>query len=241
MDFSDFAGFEGLVVPIPDVHFQDPGLGIPDDPVAMVEDGGGTRSIRTDPVRVDLDFVGAEVDEPGRLSEGYNPVQPHVTVSHGEVSLEDQVFLFDTGAQLSVISEDQADAFGLTGLPPEDTISVQGAGGAIADIPGYKIDEISMPLEGEKTLTFHNVWVFVIDAAPGLIDGILGMNLFNSAAAMLYDPYHPAGPALELSFFTELPYSLPFAEVQEIEPNGTPDSAIVFPDPSRSVQGSQCN
>jgi len=229
MDFSDFAGFEGLVIPIPDVHFQDPGLGIPDDPIATVDDGaGGTRSIRTDPVRVELDFLGAEVDELGKLSEGYNPVQSHVTVRHNGVELVDQVFLFDTGAQLSVISEAQAMAFGLDAEAPEDTISIQGAGGVIADIPGYKIDSIAVPLAGGQTLTFQNVWVFVIDAAAGLIDGILGMNLFNNAAAMLYDPYHPAGPSLELSFFTELPYVLPYAEVEEFEPNDTPDEAAAL-------------
>lgn len=219
MDFSDFAGMEGLIIPVPDVRFQEPGLGIPEDPMCLVSGVEGTRSVCTPPVRLSLDFAGAEVDEAGRLSEGYNPVQSHVTVRHNELELTDQVFLYDTGAQLSIISVEQAELLGLDLLAPEDTVSVQGAGGVINDLPGYRIESISLPLEGGKTLTFKNVWVYVIDAAPGM-DGIMGMNLFNSASAMLYDPHRAGGPVLELSFFTEQLYALPFADVEEIEPNG---------------------
>ncbi|MCH5374448.1 MAG: aspartyl protease family protein, partial [Planctomycetes bacterium] len=225
MDFSEFFGVEGFVIPVPDVRFQEPGLGIPDDPMCLVTEGATTRNICTAPVRLPLQFVGAEVEQPGQLSEGYNVVQPHVTVSHGGLELTDQRFLFDTGAQLSLISEAQAEFFGLDLLAPEDTISVQGAGGVINDLPGYRIESLSMPLDGGQTLTFHNVWVYVLDAAPGILDGIMGMNLFNSAAAMLYEPNHAEGPYVDLSFFTEQLYSLPFADVEEIEPNSVREEA----------------
>ena len=117
--------------------------------------------------------------------------------------LDDQVFLFDTGAQLSVISTAEAEALGLAGLPPEFTASVQGAGGVVADLPGYTLDELSIPtLEGGR-LILRNAPVFVLDVAP-MLDGILGMNLFNSAAEFLYDPFNPRGyPTLQVTFFEE--------------------------------------
>jgi hypothetical protein len=230
LDFSDFAGFEGLVIPVPDVQFQDPGLGIPHDPACLENDGAAFRNICTETIRVPLSFVGAEVDEVGQMTEAFNPVQK-VTVRHvnpvtGDlVERTDQVFLFDTGAQLSVISTAQAVAFGLDLNSPEDTISVQTAGGVITDLPGYRIESISIPTDNGKTLTFKNVWVFVVDAAAGLLDGIMGMNLFNNASAMLYDPFHSDGAVLELSYFTEHLFDFPFAEIIEIEPNQAPASA----------------
>lgn len=232
LDFSGFAGFEQFVIPVPDVQFQEPGQGIPHDPACLVTDGQAFRSICTEtPMRIPLEFLGNMVDQDGQLTEAYNPVHHHVTAAHRRsdtgavVELADQTFLFDTGAQLSVISPAAANAFGLDLNSPEDTISVQTAGGVIADLPGYRINSITVPMEGGTTLTFHNVWVFVVDAAPGLLDGILGMNLFNLAAAMVYDPWHPLGPVLELQYFTEHLFDFGFAEVPEIEPNDVPADA----------------
>jgi len=119
-------------------------------------------------------------------------------------ALDEQVFLFDTGAQLSVISTAEADALGLLAQPPEFKASVQGAGGIVADLPGYTLDELSIPtLEGGR-LVLRNAPVFVLDVAP-MLDGILGMNLFNNAAEFLYDPFDPVHgyPTLQVTFFEE--------------------------------------
>ncbi len=119
-------------------------------------------------------------------------------------ALDHQVFLFDTGAQLSVISTAEAAALGLLSQPPEFTASVQGAGGVVADLPGYTLDELSIPtLEGGR-LVLRNAPVFVLDVAP-MLDGILGMNLFNNAAEFLYDPFDPVHghPTLQVTFFEE--------------------------------------
>ena len=48
-------------------------------------------------------------------------------------------------------------------------------------------------------MTFTNVPVFVSDPGSGLA-GILGMNLFNTATAMVYDPYSSAGASFSVSF-----------------------------------------
>ncbi len=44
--------------------------------------------------------------------------------------------------------------------------------------------------------------VYVLDVAPG-VDGLLGMNLFDTASTMLYDPYNPTGATLGVTFFTD--------------------------------------
>lgn len=51
-------------------------------------------------------------------------------------------------------------------------------------------------------LQIKNAPVFVLDVGAG-IDGILGMNLFNTAKDMLYDPNDPAGASLQLTLSTE--------------------------------------
>lgn len=231
LDFSDFPELNGLVLPVPDVRFQQPGLGVPDDPTCTQQNQDGTtRDICTDPVRVAMDFVGLDNHlNPGNsITESYNPVQNQVEVQNDATVLQDQVYLFDTGAQLSIISTEVAEAFGLDLDNPQTTISVQGAAGAVHDIPGFTIDRISIPLATGGNLTFSNVPIYVLDVAPGVLDGILGMNLFNNAAAMVYDPFHPAGPSLELTFFTEHLYGLFGSAVPESEPNNTASLATAL-------------
>jgi hypothetical protein len=119
-------------------------------------------------------------------------------------ALDQQVFLFDTGAQLSVISTAEATALGLDLLAPEFTTSVQGAGGVVADLPGYVLDELRIPTLEGGFLVFRDAPVYVLDVAP-MLDGILGMNLFNNAAEFLYDAFDPVNgrPTLQVTFFEE--------------------------------------
>jgi len=119
------------------------------------------------------------------------------------VELADQVFLFDTGAQLSTISTDEALRLGFDLDTPEFTISVQGAAGVTNDLPGFLMDRLSVPTIDGGSLTFTNVPVFVIDVGEG-VQGLMGMNLFNNAGTLLYDPFDPVdGPSLQVNFFTE--------------------------------------
>jgi len=119
-------------------------------------------------------------------------------------SRDDQIFLFDTGAQLSTITEDQAAAMGFDLDAPEFTISVQGAAGVVEDLPGFTMDELSIPTLEGGTLTFRNVPVYAIDVAED-IQGILGMNLFNSGAEFLYDAFDPVygHPTLQMTFYNQ--------------------------------------
>jgi hypothetical protein len=211
LDFSEFEGLQGIVIPVPDVQFQDPGLPAPEDPNCTADLGNGPQDICTDAIRINVEFVGFDnsADPGDSISESFNPVHHQVTAEHHGVRLTDQTYLIDTGAQLSIISSAAAEAFGLDLDNPQTTISVQGAAGAVHDIPGYTIDRLTIPLAGGDSLSFIDVPIYVLDVAEGVLDGILGMNLFNNVSTMLYDPHDPAGPALQLAFFTEHAIDLP--------------------------------
>ena len=53
----------------------------------------------------------------------------------------------------------------------------------------------------------------------------MGMNLFNLASSLVYDPWHPDGPVLELKYFTEHLFDFGFAQIPEIEPNNVAGEA----------------
>jgi hypothetical protein len=188
----DFSFLEsGLFVPVSDLTFVAPGTSL------------AAESGTTNPVRVPLiSFGGDNHLNPGeKVTESYSSLQPEVALSNGNVSLNHQHFLLDTGAQMSVISTAEAQALGLDLNHPTTSITVQGVAGEAQQVPGFTIDELKLPLADGGTLSFTHVPIYVLDLANNL-DGLLGMNLFNSAASMLYDPFGSAGSSLQLTFFT---------------------------------------
>jgi uncharacterized repeat protein (TIGR01451 family) len=200
-------GFDGLILQLPDLHFVAPGTNLADLP--PVPD---THA----PVRLPVQLFGIDnhLDPGNNLTESFNPVMA-TSFANGTTTLTDKTMLFDTGAQLSIISSEIALALGLDLQQPEFSIGVGGAGGqagAAINVPGFIIDSLTLPLDdnndgvldGELILT--GVPIFVLDLGFGL-DGILGMNLFNLATHMLYDPFDPdgpggGGPSVQLIFST---------------------------------------
>jgi len=159
------------------------------------------------PVEIDLDFIGEEYanyTSPGNdPTIAANPVCNGVALSQNGLTVTDKSFLFDTGAMLSTISTDMAIALGLDLALPDGMLDIGGAGGVVASIPGYVIDEFTVPTSDGGTLTFTDVWVFVLDVSSEF-DGIWGMNMFNPAAEILYDPFDPDGtPSLQITFFED--------------------------------------
>ncbi len=191
MDFSDL--IPGLTLAMPDIRFVSPGT----PPTATAETTAG--------VYVPLGFFGFDnhLDPGNQITESYNPVQSQVQLANitTGLSLENQNFLFDTGAQLSVISTAAAQALGFDLASPETTIDVSGVGGTV-NVPGFTLSELALPTTDGGHVTFTDVPVYVLDIGYG-IDGILGMNLFNTAASVVYDPFHPSGPSLGLTFYTD--------------------------------------
>jgi hypothetical protein len=106
---------------------------------------------------------------------------------HGTNHALTREFLFDTGAQVSVISTETANNLGInTGGgnpdPPDFTAEVLGVGG-ITIVNGYYLDNLSLVTDGVD-LEATNVPVLVLDLqdpldGAGAVPGILGMNLLN--------------------------------------------------------------
>ena len=186
LDLSALA--PGLIVTLPDLRFGAPGTSL--------FPASGT----TDPVRIPLTLTGSDNHlSPGNeITESAIPVQSNVSVSSGSVSIGNQQFLFDTGAQISVISPSLAATLGLDLSRPTFTTIVNGVSGQVT-LKGYVLSTLSLPETGGGTLTFTNVPVFVADPGSGF-SGILGMNLFNTATALVYDPYSSAGASFSVSF-----------------------------------------
>ena len=188
LDFSDVV--PGLVLPMPDVHFVDPAT-------TLTSIAGST-----DPVKIPLVPYGNDnYANPGDLiTESTNQIIPGVSVVDASASLSGQNFLVDTGAQISVISTAAAAALGLDLANPETTITVQGVAGSVT-VPGFTIKDLVLPRTDGGTIHLTDIPVYVLDVAPG-IDGILGMNAFDTADQILFNPYDPTGASLSVTYFT---------------------------------------
>jgi hypothetical protein len=131
----------------------------------------------------------------GELNLHDNPASPSVIenggmfvdvdVANNSESLADKEFLFDTGADLTVVSELTAKRLGFDAAldTPDFYLEVQGSGGVQSGVPGIFLDELNIDTIG-GSFTLHNVPVAVLDVTnpndPGnVVDGIIGMNLFN--------------------------------------------------------------
>ncbi len=104
-----------------------------------------------------------------------------VDVIHGTRSaLDKDAFMFDTGAQVSVIGEAIAARLGLNPDKADFEAEIVDVTGDVTIQPGFYIDSLeitAMP----NWLSFTNVPVVMLDVdSPegGYLDGIIGMNLF---------------------------------------------------------------
>jgi hypothetical protein len=183
--------YPGLVVSEPDLHFVAPGT-------TLGENTAGDSL----PVTVPVTLIGSDNHaNPGNdITATPNPAVQGVTLVGAGATVGNQSFLFDTGSQVTVLSTAEALALGLDLSHPDSVLPVQGVGGVV-DIPGFTLPELDVPTSDGGTIHFTNVPVYVLDVAPGVVDGLLGMNLFNSADQLLYNPLNPSGPSLSVTFF----------------------------------------
>jgi hypothetical protein len=190
LDFSDI--FPGLILPFPDLNFAHPGKTIIYDPA--------NTDIHDTVVLPLIPFGGENSDDPGDLiTESLLWLIPNVTGTYDTMTSSTGSFLFDTGAQLSVISTDMALSLGLNLDAPTTSIDVQGVAGTTT-IPGFTLTTLDMLRTDGGILQFANVPIYVLDVAPG-IDGIFGMNLMNVANEFVFDPHSPNGPQLSIAYF----------------------------------------
>lgn len=194
----DFEG-ESRTVRTPQVNFTDLGLG------GTNAGPGGTDIIRRADLTLNtgIGFIQGPFYVPNldlgpdfELNFHRNPQSPTVIENGGLFietdldngngdSVEDKRFLFDTGADLTVISERTAARLGFDPLldTPDFVLEVEGSGGVSSGIPGFYVQELKLDTVG-GSFVMENVPVAVLDVTdpsdPGnIIDGILGMHVFN--------------------------------------------------------------
>lgn len=120
--------------------------------------------------------------------------------------LGNQQFLFDTGADVTVVSSLSAIFLGYEGVP-EFTVAVVGSGGTAFDVPGFFVDELTIfatQTGGNGNVILHDVPVIVLDvtnpADPGnTVPGIVGTNLI-AGRNVVFDP-KPAGSGVGPSLY----------------------------------------
>lgn len=135
-----------------------------------------------------------EIDPDFDLEFHNNPTSPTV-ISSGGLYLEVDVthqgatnqnidFLFDTGADLTVVSEITAVQMGFDVVldEPDFLIEVEGAGGVAGGVPGFYVDEMKIDAVG-GSLVLQHVPVVVLNvpnplSPANVIDAIIGMHVF---------------------------------------------------------------
>jgi len=130
---------------------------------------------------------------------GYNPVIENIRTDYGGNSSTGD-WLFDTGAQLSMISSRQAEILGLVdsnGEPivtPEFYQPIGGVGGEI-EAPVFQVDMVSVPTLGGFDLVYGSPYVGVLDIGiidedtgePIILDGVFGTNFLGYSYNMSFD------------------------------------------------------
>ncbi|MEX0612132.1 MAG: retropepsin-like aspartic protease [Pirellulales bacterium] len=108
-----------------------------------------------------------------------------VDLTNGTQSFQDKELLFDTGADMTVLSQVTAKRLGFDALvdEPDFVLHVEGAGGVEGGVPGFYLDELNIDTVG-GSFTLQNVPVAVLNLPnpndpANVLDGILGMHLFN--------------------------------------------------------------
>ncbi len=159
-----------------------------------------------------------------------------VDITDGTYSDSDRdKFMIDTGAQVTVIGNQVASRLGIDPANPEFVVDIEGVNGQVVPISGFYIDSFTIPALGEW-ITFTDVPVILLEIPSpegGMLDGIIGMNLFNEYNMI----FHGGGmflqddPSLELELITTPPATL----TGDIAPNPV-DGAVDMQDMSTCMQ-----
>ncbi|MEN8127458.1 MAG: retropepsin-like aspartic protease [Planctomycetota bacterium] len=107
-------------------------------------------------------------------------------------------FMLDTGAQVTVVGSNVGSLLGFDPENPEFEVDIIGVTGETTVAPGFYIDSLDIPALGQW-LQYTNIPVILLDVASpegGTLDGIIGMNLFNEYNMVLKGDY--ASPTLQV-------------------------------------------
>jgi len=137
----------------------------------------------------------------------YNPVIDNITVERGGLDSTGN-WLFDTGAQISMISVSQGMRLGLVDsdgnaiVPVDFSVPIGGIGGEV-NLPGFTLDKLSVPTLNGFNLVFLNARVCVhdigiLDERSGefiILDGVFGDNFICAS----YDTNSVEANSLDLN------------------------------------------
>jgi len=207
----------GKTVRTPQIEFLPLGAGgqgITRRAPMLLESGTGSAFV-TPPLYV-FNFENISNGQP--LSE--NPTTPtilqepgafflNVDVKNAGESLNNFEFFFDTGANVTVVSELNALRLGFDPIldEPDFTVAVSGSAGVTQEVPGFFVEEFTIQAVG-GSITATNVPVIVFDIADptnpaNIVDGIVGTNLLAGRNVVI-DPKPSlggggVGPSLYIS------------------------------------------
>ena len=178
--------FEGKTYQSPNVEFFPLGtIGLPDvtrhAPLIMAP---GDRFLLPPIFVPGINILNFDLKNDPLLPSASGSLFLSVDVADGSDSLDNMVFFFDTGAEVSVISQLTAVNLGHDPVldPPDFTIEIDGAGGTLADVPGIYLDFLNIDTVG-GTFSLTDVPVIILDLPDprdgvNIIPGLIGTNLF---------------------------------------------------------------
>lgn len=137
---------------------------------------------------VPLTLVGeTNLDASAKMPAAWSVPFMDVVVENG-THRQRRSFILDTGAQITFISTELAQALGVDLTHPDDTLPVVGAGTCDVTLKGYTIDKMLIPTSQDVAMAYTQPIVFVLDV-PG-IDGGIGSNtlfFFEELLAVDFD------------------------------------------------------
>ena len=216
-DQPQFFQLDGKTVRTPQIDFLPLGAGgqgITRRAPMQLKSGSGT-AFTTEPVYV---FNFDNIGNGDSLTE--NPTTPTILQEPGAMFLNVDVenegeqlnnfeFFFDTGADVTVVSELNAVRLGYDPVldEPDFTVAVVGSGGVNLEVPGFYVEEFTIQAVGGSVIA-NNVPVIVLDIADptnpaNIVDGIVGTNLLAGRNVVI-DPKPSlggggVGPSLYIS------------------------------------------
>jgi len=116
----------------------------------------------------------------GMLSSQSLYFVPWVNLAEGDKDATQIRFMFDTGAQITVISSTIAAGLALDTENPDFTVEIMDVTGQVTIQPGFYLDSLEIAATGQW-LEYTNVPVVMLDVQSpegGILNGIIGMNLF---------------------------------------------------------------
>jgi hypothetical protein len=121
-----------------------------------------------------------------------------VSIENDGNSKQSQLFLFDTGATVSAVSEVVAAELGFDPVldEPDFEVQVEGSGGTIESVPGFIAEELRIATVG-GSFTLRDVPLVVLDITDpsnigNVLPGLIGTNLFTDRNIVI-DPLPSAG------------------------------------------------